>query len=154
MKEIMLAIKPVWAEKILLKEKTLEIRKRRPADDGPFKVYIYVTQAKPGWVRMDNVQLSGRVVGEFICDKIYRIDVPYPAYQKELPQWVMDQSCLSYYQLHRYALASNDCPLYGWHIAELVEYKEPIGIDCFLSTSKIGVMRRPPQSWQYVIRKG
>ena len=154
MREVMIAIKPVWCELIIAGKKTLEIRKSHPTDDAPFKAYIYATKPKPPWIRFVEggaIQLSGRVIGEFICDKVHIIGVPYPAYQSELPKWILEESQLKYSALHRYAIASNDCNLHGWHISDLKVYDEPIEIGRFL-TNKGNVMVRPPQSWCYVYR--
>lgn len=46
MKAIMISIQPEWVEKILNKEKTIEIRKTIPKCELPVKVYIYCTKDK------------------------------------------------------------------------------------------------------------
>ena len=84
--------------------------------------------------------LGFKVIGEFICDKITPFDVPYPAFQQMLDKSIMEQSCLTYYQLHRYAY--HDC-LFGWRISELKIYRTPKELSEFGLT-------RPPQSWCYV----
>jgi predicted transcriptional regulator len=51
MKSVLLSIKPVWCSKIVLKEKTVEVRKTKPEGvKPPFKCYIYCTkdQSKMG----------------------------------------------------------------------------------------------------------
>ncbi len=46
MKAIMLSVRPEWVEKILNKEKTIEIRKSKPSCELPVKVYIYCTKER------------------------------------------------------------------------------------------------------------
>lgn len=42
MKSVLLSIKPVWCSKIVLKEKTVEVRKTKPEGvKPPFKCYNY-----------------------------------------------------------------------------------------------------------------
>ena len=44
-KAVLLSIKPVWCRKIILKEKTVEVRKTKPEIvKPPFKCYIYCTK--------------------------------------------------------------------------------------------------------------
>lgn len=111
MKSILISIKPQWCEKIASGKKTIEVRKSAPKE-VPFKAYIYATKPKKFykcgavstsnellwlangkvemgdgfkfWADSDVYQgLNGRVIGEFICDKVedfYCASVPY---QKE-----------------------------------------------------------------------
>lgn len=45
MKAVLLSIQPVWCSKIVLKEKTVEVRKTKPEGvKPPFKCYIYCTK--------------------------------------------------------------------------------------------------------------
>ena len=150
MREVMISIKPQWCKMIISGEKTLEIRKRRPDTDTPFKCFIYCTVGEENWFHYGK-QMSRHVIGEFICDNIREFSVPYPAYQKELPPEILEQSKVPYYALHRYALQSNDCNLFGWCITNLKVYDEPIYISDFLN-NKGNVMKAPPQSWCYTIK--
>lgn len=93
MESILISIRPEWVAKILNGKKTIEIRKTYPTKiETPFKCYIYCTQGKELWgdgtgttwqgidpdEDMDEVfrlnptltQLNGKVIGEFVCDKI------------------------------------------------------------------------------------
>lgn len=88
MKSVLIAIRPQLVEKICHKigedetgkaiyEKRIEVRKTAPKE-VPFKAYIYCTYGNP----KENYALSkqGKVIGEFICDKIddfYCASVPY-----------------------------------------------------------------------------
>ena len=46
MKSILISIQPQWVEKILNREKTIEIRKTKPNIELPCKVYIYMTKKR------------------------------------------------------------------------------------------------------------
>lgn len=166
MKSVLISIQTQWCELIATGEKTLEVRKTRPKLETPFKCYIYCTKSKKGWFWFDspNIRRDGAVIGEFICDNIRQFDVPYPAYQKKLDPEILEASCCTYYQLHRYAYHDN---LYGWHISSLVIYDKPRDIheffracdkkdytDCTAcnksGNSNCTRLNRPPQSWCYV----
>ena len=74
MKAVMISIQPKWVEKIANGEKTIEVRKSRPKIDTPFKCYIYCTignGVKGDYLVQSGIQ-CGKVVGEFICDKIVK----------------------------------------------------------------------------------
>nr|DAN13692.1 MAG TPA: hypothetical protein [Caudoviricetes sp.] len=101
MKNILIAIRPKWVEKIASGQKTIEVRKTAPKET-PFKAYIYATRPKKFykcgavstsdellwlangkvemgdgfkfWADGDEYQcLNGFVIGEFICDKVYNL---------------------------------------------------------------------------------
>lgn len=173
MKSVMLSIKPRWCELIANGRKTIEVRKSKPNLETPFKCYIYCTLSelltrsnysskiyvatnkkyKNALERNGNTTLSGKVIGEFICNKIDRLAVcGYDNRNMELRRVddnlaAYDLNCdylnkcqLSFYELKNY---SNGNGLYGWHISDLVIYDEPKEISEF-------AMTRPPQSWCYV----
>ena len=79
-KAVLISIRPEWVEKIARGEKTVEVRKTRPKLDTPFKCYIYCTQGN------DARRLRGswgKVIGEFICDRVETIKAatePYGIY--------------------------------------------------------------------------
>lgn len=138
-KAVLISIHPEWCERIANGKKTLEVRKTRPKLDTPFKCYIYCTAGnlsypvKNGMVCHNN---GGKVViGEFMCDSIRCFDVPYPAFQKELDKSILEQSCLTYYQLHRYAYHD---ALFGWHISDLVIYDTPKELGEFIPVCRYG----------------
>ncbi len=161
MKSVMISIQPQWCQLIASGKKTLEVRKTRPKLEAPFKVYIYCTKEKPGrkhqyeafGLNGKPVQCGGYVIAEFICDDIRCFGVPYPAFQSKMDKSILGQSCLTYYQLHRYAYHDK---LYGWHISDLLIYAEPKNLAEFtgLRKTKFGYepskLERPPQSWRYV----
>lgn len=154
-KAVLISIQQKWCELIVSEKKTLEVRKNRPKLETPFKCYIYATKAKPGWFDLAKKErFDGKVIGEFVCDNIRRFDVPYPAFQKKLDKRILDESCCTYYQLHRYAYHDD---LYGWHISNLVIYDTPCSLNKFRKPEfptglryEDDAIKRPPQSWCYV----
>lgn len=176
-KAVLISIHPCWCEQIASGAKTMEVRKSRPKLETPFKCYIYQTKAKwvfdllrkIGFDRFADIleRGFGKVVGEFVCDSIRCFDVPYPAYQNKMDKDILDQTCCTYYQLHRYAYHDK---LYGWHISDLKIYDRPKNLwrfhnrsSCWLKKCDIpntgdppcevcgkGRLTRPPQSWCYV----
>ena len=161
-KAVLISIRPVWVEKILSGEKTLELRKTKPKLETPFKCYIYCTNSG---VAMGVRGKHGKVVGEFVCDKItwlthigfsglpgirlvamkdrYTIDDSFTLYK----------SCLTTLQIEKYLVGKDG---YFWHISELKVYDTPKQLSEFtgLRKTKFGYapveIKRPPQSWCYV----
>lgn len=131
MKSVMISIKPKCCELIASGKKTVEVRKTRPKIETPFKCYIYCTKSElltkshingkiyvatskkyqKALERNGNITLSGKVIGEFICDYIY-----------ENMSYDCEDSRVSVSELQKYA---NGKPLYGWHISDLVIYDKP-----------------------------
>ena len=167
-KAVLISIRPEWVEKILSGEKTLEVRKTRPKLEAPFKVYIYCTAGNLSYEvnngMMCNISGGKLVVGEFVCDKIDCVDIPYPAFMGRLDKHWTEDSCCTYYQLHRYFYQDR---AYFWHISglkiydmprELSEFSRPfencIGKVCdeygCAYCENGGHIKRPPQSWCYV----
>ena len=181
MRAVLLSIHPMWCSIIASGRKTVEVRKTMPKLSVPFKSYIYCTKGSPYLNRHNGIcyleskdtlgghglglyeRLNGKVIVEFVCDSIQPFDVPYPAFQDEMDKDILEQSCLTYYQLHRYAW--HDC-LYGWHISNLKIYDTPKSLgefyracsekhtDCSrcidLRDNTCVQISRPPQSWCYV----
>lgn len=191
-KAVMLSIRPKWCEKIISGEKTIEVRKNRPKLETPFKCYIYCTLqgcneffrvdlggdvAK--WNRGKWADRKGNVIGEFTCDRIYKID-------KDSTDFLFKAGGLSVYK----QAAEEKCGLrvamtddelhgylghyqgYGWHIVDLKIYETPKKLTEFhtwekcKSCSKSGyestaciydencmipaAITKAPQSWCYV----
>lgn len=202
MKSVMLSIKPQWCEKIASGEKTIEVRKSAPKE-VPFKAYIYATKPKKFykcgpistsdellwfangkveigngfkfWADGDEYQgLSGRVIGEFICDKVDKYT--FSSYEAEYRVNHIEQEmmCLNHPDLIRYGGGKT---LYGWHISDLKIYDKPKELSEFYTIDESGgdcccgcvyhetpieempcktctgerrYLYRPPQSWCYV----
>lgn len=147
MKSVLISIRPKWCEKIASGEKTIEVRKTAP-QEVPFKAYIYCTKGKPYLYRVDdddNFELTntlrpkvdgyvkdyneqnGRVIGEFICDKVYPIknqgEKFVVANEKQgVTNEIARQSCLYYDDMVSY-FGNKDG--FGWHISELKIYDKP-----------------------------
>ncbi len=150
MKSILISIQPKWCELIASGKKTIEMRNTRPKLKTPFKCYIYETTNTTGvwgFTILGRYRL-GKVIGEFVCDKISRYGdddddgnygSPYFIKPEELKQ-----TCLAFCELEKYG--RNDI-IYGWHISDLVIYDKPRELSEFRKPcgSKI---TRPPQSWR------
>lgn len=178
MKSILISIRPKWCELIASGKKTVEVRKTRPKCDAPFKCYIYCT--KEFYRKGDGYfqgKYCGKVIGEFVCDKIDKIDVidhelmTYIRVNQKADMFITQETCLEIDELQKYL---NNKTGYGWHISDLVIYDEPKELrefwnagkcpyeskngctykyHCFRAgkTKRCGQqIERPPQSWCYV----
>lgn len=187
MKSILISIRPQWVEKICHKigedetgkaiyEKRIEVRKSAP-QEVPFKCYIYETKGQ--YVKFTHGAHTkygygrGKVIGEFICDKVYPIknrgNCFFVADEKQsVTNEIARQSCLYYDDMVSY-FGNKDG--FGWHISDLKIYDRPRNLSefsrpcsysglCFsckrksfkkdgnlLCNTKI---TRPPQSWMRV----
>lgn len=171
MKSVLISIQPKWCELIASGKKTVEVRKSRPKLETPFKVYIYATKSGDRLVlKNDKVfeisrAITGKVIGEFICDEIY--DIGYSPYNHggfiSSTDNLHEKSCLDLEQMFNYLSQGYG---YGWHISDLVIYDKPRELSRFwrcpypwdcdvcdyfdgfdMSCNK---PKRPPQSWCYV----
>lgn len=200
-KAVLISISPKWCEKIASGEKTIEVRKTRPKLQTPFKVYIYCTKSKgrliailkdgdenygeiyhgkPVFIKQDDGSVCDmwgnrqKVIAEFICDRIYKID-------KDSTDFLFKAGGLSVYK----QAAEEKCGLrvamtgdelhgylghfqgYGWHISNLRTYDAPRELSEFErpyecnecdakwatecnACHEEGKIKRPPQSWCYV----
>lgn len=182
-------------------EKVIEVRKGRPSE-VPFRCLIYATKPKKwhksgpllisdeslwlanGKVKMcdglefwaDSVEnyhcLNGKIIGEFICDKVYSIKNQGNSFvvaneEQGVTNEIARQSCLDYDDMVGY-LGNKDG--YGWHISDLKIYdkpkelsefcipckvscencKNPLYFECWCEEKGKKIVTRPPQSWCYV----
>lgn len=176
------------------RRKTIEVRKTRPKLETPFKCYIYCTvemaEYDALWVldaptreKYSFIAVSAylenpkgankgnsKVIGEFICDRIFPINV---FDNGSIQNWLfehMERSCLTYEELAGYI--GNGKTGYGWHIVDLKIYETPKKLTEFhtwkkcKSCSKSGyestaciydencmvpmAITKAPQSWCYV----
>lgn len=166
MKAILMSIQPKWCKLIASGKKTIEVRKTAPKDT-PFKVYIYCT--KDGYMyrcRINENRLAipevwnGKVIGEFVCDKIEECIADYNPVTQEFfyNEWEDSKAtCLAVEEESKYGKGK---PLYGLHISELKIYDKPKELGEFKTikcTNKRGscsdcikYLTRPPQSWCYI----
>ena len=149
-KAVLISINPEWCDLILRGEKTAEVRKTKPKLETPFKVYIYCTKA-PKWLKIASdkwEQRSGKVVGEFVCDKIWELAPICRA-----PDDVEEMACMDRDRIVRYL---NKCHGWALHISDLKIYDQPRELRAFtgLQSTRFGMrpveITRPPQSWCYV----
>jgi predicted transcriptional regulator len=150
MKSVMISIKPEWCELIASGRKTIEVRKTRPKLETPFKCYIYCT--KEFYRKGDGYfqgKYYGKVIGEFVCNKIdrlavcgydnrntelLRVDDNLTAY--DLDYDYLNKCQLSLDNLKKY---SNGSGLYGWHISDLVIYDNPRELSEFVVNDKMAI---------------
>lgn len=155
MKSILISINPKWCELIASGKKIVEVRKTKPKLDIPFKCYIYCTKGElltrsnyngkiyvasspkyqKALERNGNITLSGKVIGEFICDKIDRLavcgydnsDMKLRRVDDNLTAYNLDYDYLNKCRLSLGELKnySNGSKLFGWHISDLVIYDKP-----------------------------
>ena len=193
-KAVMISIRPKWCEKIARGEKTIEVRKTRPKLETPFKCYIYCTKAKerligilkdgdenygetyhgkPVFIKTDEGSVCDmwgkrqKVIGEFVCDRIFPIDVYDNGCIKDWNFECMWQACLPYEGIAAYI--GREKRGYGWHISGLKIYDKPKELGEFKGLCKVEAdccacphynyskmdcdgrtISRPPQSWCYV----
>ena len=129
MKSVMKSVSPRICEKVAKGDCTILVSKTAPKCEVPFKCYIYKTK--------------GKVIGEFICDKIDEIVPDYnPVTTKFYYGYVADTeaTCLSEEELQKYGKNKS---LYFWHISDLKIYNKPKELSEFGFT-------RPPQGWCYI----
>lgn len=166
MKSVLISIRPKWVEKIASGQKTIEVRRSAPKE-VPFKCYIYETKGQ--YVKFTHGAHTkygygrGKVIGEFICDKIdeYKYvycdhpEIGYPVGYDCGDNWYdiddedLQKACLTEEEFKRYG---NGKPLYGWHISDLKIYDKPRELSEF---GKVGFahevpLERPCAPWCYV----
>ena len=159
-KAVILSIRPEWCRKILLGEKTIEVRKTRPKIYDPFKCYIYCTHSGSNeffksslysdiawWNGEQWGKKKGHVVGEFICNRIYDYTA-FLDFGSNISEYEMLQrSCLTKEQIKKYENpkvidGTMYCGVHAWSIEKLVVYDTPKALNEF------GLIRAP-QSWAY-----
>lgn len=177
MKSVLISIQPKWCELIASGKKTVEVRKKKPKLESPFKCYIYCTKVKfnPHEHLRNNLHYDdstikvregqGKVIGEFLCD------VVITAERSRYRALDSGDTQIESLELCDYADGKT---VYGWNISELVIYDKPKELWEFAKPDKcpynspIGCtygghcyrtgqakrcgdyVERPPQSWCYV----
>lgn len=148
-KAVLISIRPMWCEKIVNGEKTIEVRKTRPKLQTPFKCYIYCTRDKhlafmqnqtgTNLIACINVETAipvggflgnGKVIGEFTCDQI--IDAWWDYVPDAITREVtggnleaLDGTGMTDEELFSYVGDSMRGHCYGWHISDLLIYDQP-----------------------------
>jgi predicted transcriptional regulator len=131
MKSVLISIQPYWLFLIIAnkmgweigKHKTVEVRKNYPkSEDWDKTVKLYCSKDKKSFAIIPKEyqplmeQFLGKVVGEFVCDKI--ISAEFGSYVENFSLTAQ----LTAYDLMSYARGKT---LYGWHISNLVIYDKP-----------------------------
>ena len=180
MKAVMISIQPKWVEKIANGEKTIEVRKSAPKE-VPFKCYIYETQGQ--YVKFTHGAHTkygygrGKVIGEFICDKVEMVNAKCSDYGIDLFYHdCLTNGCLTEREIEKYFNVPEDRDLramkgngYVWNISdlkiydkpkELSEFRKPCDrfLDCCTCRRLVrneymscdNKITRPPLSWCYV----
>lgn len=181
MKAILQSIKPQYCELIAAGKKTIEVRKTKPNIPTPFKVYIYCTKGEKLWKKGNSVfldkrynrllqtfdyMLNGKVIGEYICDRIYQYTTCDYKEGTDIDDETMTRlSCLSKDEIESYELSPGQFGVFGWHISNLKIYDKPKELsefqkcytikninnpDFHYKEQMLKPLTRPPQSWCYV----
>lgn len=164
MKSVLISIQPKWCELIASGKKTIEVRKTRPKIETPFKCYIYATKATKwfrsaimltsdellwlsnGKIKMcngfelcadgeDYQCVNGKVIGEFVCDKISEIwfsPWSHCEYVSDIEN-LYKASCLNFDEMFSYLGEGGG---YGWHISDLKIYDKPRELSEFAVADK------------------
>lgn len=154
MKSVLISIQPKWCELIVSGKKSIEVRKTRPKLETPFKCYIYKTKKRKlrditykgeeiwggGSQVADKTMIisccdldGGKVIGEFVCDRIDEIKCKEDGFGNYWHEWSNDNfdyldMCLSENELENYLCLSYG---YGWHISDLKIYDKPKELSAF-----------------------
>lgn len=163
MKEVLISIQPKWCELIANGEKTVEVRKTKPKLNTPFKCYIYQTvDGRTNTVDILENNL-GKVIGEFVCDRINTIkkrgiDNNFDYCYLSLDKWGNDDiepeitavknSCVLRDDLNDYG--ENSRMLYGWHISNLLIYDKPKALNKFYKKD----FKKALCYWEYLFSIG
>lgn len=150
MQGVLISIQPKWCEEIAHGKKTVEVRKTKPKLETPFKVYIYCTKPSKnfewglcgdkwgiGVTRKINYEtakrlgleiMSGKVIGEFVCDRFTFLDAYYDINgNRHLCNTAFIKSCVPNGELFDYLYGKHGEKHGGWawHISDLVIYEKP-----------------------------
>lgn len=163
MKSVLISIRPEWCDKIASGKKTIEIRKSKPKMEPPFRCFIYETKAiNHQIIVFDLVGIypttyakgSGKVIGEFLCDRIERLDmdsVGVGFWENDNFNYIADLGWNTGLTLGEFINYTDGKRVYGWHISDVVIYDKPKELNSFYCRK---LLTRPPQSWCYVEEVG
>lgn len=144
MKSVLLSAQPKWCELTASGKKTVDVRKTRPKIETPFKCYIYCTKGTDRLLYFSSNDkvlrttkskyinsiertckiFSGKVIGEFVCNKIEIFNIPHPWLSQLIRQDLRKKSCVPFGELYEYSNGGKKV-LFAWHISELVIYDTP-----------------------------
>lgn len=145
MKSVLISIQPKNCHYITIGRQTIIVNKTKPKLTAPFKCYIYQTKSKDNAIykqyKVNDIR-SGKVIGEFICDRIDK----YSANRLGWYKYPIEETCLWNNEIAYYGKGKS---LYGWYISNLVIYDKPKELSEFKNT-KGEPITRAFQSWCYV----
>lgn len=154
-KDVLISIQPQHVKNICtvvgeengnpIYKKTIEVRKTHPQLETPFPCYIYETKGKRETFNVVATDPSfcgirrtpplfikgfyegrGKVIGEFVCDRIYEIKNLGSRFMVDndvaLTNRIARASCLQFADLQAYLGKKNG---YAWHISDLKIYDTP-----------------------------
>ena len=189
MKSILISVQPQWCELIASGKKTIEVRKTRPKIETPFKCYIYCSKGKTflyknpnngelfldrnGGYRGGDYEdrfLTGKVIGEFVCDEIYVRPANVIYYGEGLEDYLdlLKSACMTEREVLDYMGGQFNRETYFWHVTDLKIYDKPKELDMFRkpcsfsceeygngkgdcrTCGELNIITRAPQSWCYV----
>ncbi len=161
-KAVMHSVSPQQCERIAAGEQTILLSKTRPNLETPFKDYMYCTKHKyhhlydlrkisNGTLNLSVVEhnktslvadgfLNGKVIGEFICDRVRQQMVCHKELSHIKIRGYMERlsalctaAALSIDDLHNYIDKDGQDfdIIYGWHISDLVIYDKPREVEEF-----------------------
>lgn len=162
MKSVLISIKPKDCKLIANGKMTIKVLKSRPKIETPFKVYIYcaldkkrelffskeVFDGEKGKWAIPHVG-NGKVIGEFICNKIYTYyaddfvgaggldgTIITEPKEGEFTYWIPNQedTCLRYLDIKAYGKGKT---LYGWHVSNLQIHNKPKELNQFSTPCKV-----------------
>lgn len=160
MKSVLISIQPYWVFLIIARlmgwnipqEKTVEVRKDYPkASDWNNVVHIYCSKNRKSFNRIPKEyqpfmeKFLGRVIGEFVCDRIdeflvlENMTVQYCNYHN------LEKSCLTYDEIANYIGANENG--YAWHISDLNIYDKPKELGEFITVCKTYYSDNDDKCW-------
>lgn len=176
MKAIIQSYSPEEVERIARGEQTIKVCKTAPKET-PFRVYMY---KKPyaGGAKIINEVLNGvysggKVVGDYVCDKVEGYNTSWLDGEDGLKK----VACLDDVEIMEYMNNYMDRKFYGCHITDLKIYDEPKPLNSFKIACNKPIqcnsceyralvwhedkkdfyyecrrlaITRPPRSWKYV----
>lgn len=170
-KAVLISIRPEWCIKIISGEKTVEVRKKAPKIQPPYKVYVYCTNGRTlyrsnydGVVRIchnrrdhalqHHTVFNGTVFAEFICDADLPLLFECSDPAALVTHYMVPGTCLSDMEIMNYL--GNGKEGHGLHISGLVVYEKPLLLSDFQTRRDCGAwitwkrLSRPPQNFCYV----
>lgn len=150
MKSVLISIRPSWCGRIACGKKTIELRKTKPKQAAPFKCYIYCTLGGSQIYLKDGSKGNGKVIGEFVCDRIECLDmdsVGVGFWENDNFNYIADLGWNTGLTLGEFINYTEGKRVYGWHISKPVIYDKPKKLSDFYCRK---LLTRPPQSWCYV----